>query len=63
MRQPARAKRSLLGVNKFREFGHVRAGFENPIAARDACVQGSGFDVARHLLRADQEAFDFRVVY
>ncbi len=59
---PAHFSEALLGVD---QVGHrVNVGFAllNPVASGEAGVEHAVFDVARHFLRADQHAFDFRVV-
>ena len=44
------------------EFGHIGAGFQNPVEARDGAVEDALPDVAGHLLRPDQNALDLGVV-
>ena len=59
---PADLAQSLLRVEEVGHLTHVRPIFQNPIAPCQAGIQDSVFDVARHLLGADQHALDLLVV-
>jgi hypothetical protein len=59
---PANLAKGLLGVNQVGNFHHARFVFQNPIPAGQAGVEDPVFDVARHLLRADQHTLDFFIV-
>ena len=59
---PAHFAEALLGVNQIGDGLDLRFVLLHPVAAGEAGVEHAVFDVARHLLRADQHALDFRIV-
>ena len=59
---PAHAAEARLRINEFGDFLHVGAGFDDPVISGKAAIETAVLDVARHFLRADKHAFDFRIV-
>ena len=59
---PAHFAEALLGVDQVGDGDDVGLVLLDPIAAGEAGVENAVFDVARHLLRADQHALDFGIV-
>src|SRR6185437_10441948 len=58
---PAHFIAALLGVNEISHSLHFKAAFDHPVLSGQSTVQSAVFDVAGHLLRANQHALDFRV--
>ena len=62
-KHPANRSTAYLGENQLAHLVHVCTGFHNPVMTGNACVQDAYVDVTRHLLRANEQALDVRVVY
>ena len=59
---PAHFAEALLGVDQVGDGLDLGFALLHPVAAGEAGVQNAVLDVARHLLRADQHAFDLGIV-
>ena len=59
---PAHFAEALLGVDEVGDVLDLGFVLLHPVAAGEAGIEHAVFDVARHLLRADQHAFDFGIV-
>ena len=59
---PAHLAEALLGVDEIGDFDDLGAGLLDPVEAGETGVEHAVFDVAGHLLGADEHALDFRIV-
>jgi hypothetical protein len=59
---PAHGVQTPFGVAQLRDLDHVRVLLQDPVLAREADVEDAVVHVPSHLLGADHDAFDVRIV-
>ena len=59
---PAHFAPALLGISERGDAGHVKPAFNYPVDAGESRIEDAMIDIARHLLRANQHAFDLAIV-
>src|SRR5581483_7839980 len=59
---PTHLAAALLGVDQVGHADHLESALDHPIAAGESGVEHAVLHVARHLLRANQHAFDLGII-
>ena len=61
-KHPAHFTATLLGIDQIGDSFHFEPALKHPVAAGQTGIQKAMFDVARHLLRANEHALDLGIV-